>query len=410
LVFSATNLTSRQQRRSDPRRDSRPATLVVRREAVVVNPGLALRTPRTLSISTQVQRVASAARRSPELAGAAALVIVGLVAYRFTLVSLGADLRLDTPLAYLPLLPLFSVYLAIDAVRRYRGQPRPPREGVIDTLVGVPLLVVSLLLITALPVISSTYYWSDRPDVLSLSLFMVGSVSLLFGLGWVWRLRWALVFLLLMWPGLYLHALTGVLSGFSTATNDALNLLVVHLPFGVRSGGSTGLLLVPQHGSVTPLAVSVSSACAGSDTGLGFALVGGAVLTTRRGPIWRRMTWLALGIVGAFALNVGRISSILLIARYGSAHFALDGYHAVVGLILFTGLIMVMVWLLPRFGLTPAAAGAELASRPAADVQLIRGQVPATSARVDPLAALHRAIDQLTAPMTPPPPVEVAPR
>ncbi len=306
-----------------------------------------------------------------------AVVLVGVAAYRFTLWSLAADLRLDTPLAYLPLLPLFSAYLAVDAVRRQRGAAPPTREGAIDALVGLPLMIVALLLVTALPVISSTYYWSDRPDVLSLALFLLGATTLCFGLGWVWRLRWAFGFLLLMWPGLYLHALTGVLSGFSSATNGVLDVLVRHLPLGAHLGGTPGLLVVRQAGSGLPLQISVSSACAGSDTGLGFVLVGGAVLVTRRGAVWRRLVWLAVGLVAAFALNVARIASILLIARHGSARFALEGYHATVGLVVFTVLLVAMVVLLPRFGLhLPEGDGAPQAS---VEPPPLRGQITATA-------------------------------
>jgi exosortase/archaeosortase family protein len=333
----------------------------------------------------------SAGSRSGLLAGLA-VVAVGLAAYRFTLWSLAADLRLDTPLAYLPLIPLFSAYLAVDAVRRQRGEAPPAREGAIDALVGLPLMIVALLLVTALPVISSTYYWSDRPDVLSLALFLIGATTLCFGLGWVWRLRWAFVFLLLMWPGLYLHALTGVLSGFSSSTNGVLNILVRHLPLGAHLGGTSGLLVVQQAGSGIPLQISVSSACAGSDTGLGFALVGGAVLVTRRGAVWRRVLWLGVGLLAAFALNVARIASILLIARHGSARFALEGYHATVGLVAFTVLLITMVVLLPRFGLhLPDAAGA---ASPARETKLVRGQTTSTAPhRAGRLGVVPAALD-----------------
>ena len=49
--------------------------------------------------------------------------------------------------------------------------PPPARDRIIDTVVGVPLLLVALFLVTVVPAVSSTYYWSERPDVLSLAVY-----------------------------------------------------------------------------------------------------------------------------------------------------------------------------------------------------------------------------------------------
>src|SRR5207247_5447343 len=106
---------------------------------------------------------------------AAAIVAATLVAYHFTLTSLYDFLRLDTPLAYLPLLPLFCIGIAIITARRYEKATRPIQDRQIDFLVGIPLVVLALLLMTLAPVIASSYYWSDRADVVSLGLFAAGA-------------------------------------------------------------------------------------------------------------------------------------------------------------------------------------------------------------------------------------------
>ncbi len=59
------------------------------------------------------------ARRYRALWPAAAIVAVTVVAYNLTLTSMFDYLRLETPLAYLPLLPFFSVGIALFTAHRY---------------------------------------------------------------------------------------------------------------------------------------------------------------------------------------------------------------------------------------------------------------------------------------------------
>ena len=291
---------------------------------------------------------------------AAAIVVATAIGYHFTLDRLLDYLRLDTPLAYLPLLPGFSMWLAASAARRHRGRP-VARELGMDLLLGLPMLIVAVLMITALPVVWSTFYWTDRPDVLSLALFVTGAFVLAYGVTWVWRTRAAFVFLFLMWPALYLHLMSGVLQRFTEGTNGVLGAIVEHLPLGVTAGGATGLLVV--HAAQGPLQVSISTACSGANSVLGFALIGSALMLTTEGRRPLRLLWLLTGLVLTFALNVVRILSILLIAAHGNSTLALGAYHAVIGLILFAVAVTVMLTAMPlfriRFRQAPAGTGGE---------------------------------------------------
>src|SRR5437588_5006998 len=71
---------------------------------------------------------------------AAGLVVATAIAYHFTLGSLFDFLRLDTPLAYLPLLPFFTLGLALSSARRYQGTPPPIADRQVDLIIGLPLL------------------------------------------------------------------------------------------------------------------------------------------------------------------------------------------------------------------------------------------------------------------------------
>jgi exosortase/archaeosortase family protein len=321
-----------------------------------------------------LERAAQYARKHREAWPAVAIIVATVAAYHFTLASMFDFLRLDTPLAYLPLLPLFCVGIAIITARRYQFAKRPIQDRQIDFLVGIPMVVLALLLITLAPVIASTYYWSDRADVVSMALFAAGATIIGYGITWMWRLKASFIFLLLMWPALYLHLMSGVMQRFTDVTNSALARIVQHVPLGTTLGANPGDLIVTvPHGA--PLTISIVTACSGANSVLGFALIGGAILTVMGGGRGRKLLWWITGMALAFALNIVRLTSIIFLAHIGHPSLALGGYHAVIGLVLFAVVVLVMLWALPLFGLhykeqvkdkisVAAKAAAAAASRP----------------------------------------------
>ncbi len=302
--------------------------------------------------SRQAESFLAWARRHRVLWPAAGIVLVTAVAYSLTLGSMFDYLRLETPLAYLPLLPFFSIGIALFTAHRYRNVSAGIRDRQIDFLIGIPMIVFAMLLITIVPALASTYYWSNRPDVLSMALFAGGLITIFYGINWFWRLKGALVFLVLMWPALYLNIMPGVMQSFTDATNGALAKVVHLLPLGVSLTGQPGLLSVHQ-ASGAPLTVSVGTACSGANSVLGFLLIGAAILTAVGGGGPRKLLWMIVGLGLTFAVNVLRLTSILALASAGHPDLALGGYHAVIGLILFTLVIAAMMRLLPLFGLRP---------------------------------------------------------
>jgi exosortase/archaeosortase family protein len=278
------------------------------------------------------------------------LVLAGLFAYHFTLLSLFDFLRLDTPLAYLPLLPLFTAWTVYGRVQRYKSSAAPIQDRQVDYLVGIPVMALAMLLVTIGPAIWSTYYWSERPDVISMALFISGGVILFYGFNWFWRLRGPLLFLFLMWPSLYLHLLSGVMQLFTDVTNAALAKVVLKFPLGISPGGGPGLLSVSiRH--APPLLVSVGTACSGANSVIGFLVIGSALLVGAHGRRSLKLLWLLTGLLLAFALNIVRLVSILILAANGHPALALGGYHAVIGLALFGVAVVLMSAALPLYRL-----------------------------------------------------------
>src|SRR5262249_21483803 len=151
----------------------------------------------------------------------------------------------------------------------------------------IPLLLTALVLITVMPLVWSTYYWIDRPDVLSLGLFVVGGLCALKGVRWCWRIRGSLLFLVLMWPGLYGRPLPPHLGPPPAATTDVLPFVLRHLPVAAASSPDSSMVTVNPHGAAS-IQVSVGSVCAGGGSMFAFLLIGGGLLFSLTGTRRRK--------------------------------------------------------------------------------------------------------------------------
>ena len=281
-----------------------------------------------------------------------AICLVAVVlAFHYTLSSLFRTLQLDTPLAYLGLVPCIS--LALVARRARGGTWEPPiHDRQVDYIVGIPLLLVALGINVLLPVRLSAMFWLWRIDLLALPLFVSGAVVLLFGVRTLWRLRLPVFFLFLAWPLPYTAVLMRQIAAFTATTLVGVKA-GLHLMPGVAKplAGGDGSLFQVQHGG-GGFPVGVASACSGVNGLVGYGLVGGAFAFEIVGRWWRRVLWLVAGMALIWVLNVGRILGIFLAGHLWGENFALDALHPVLGLVLFNVGVVVMLVLLGRFGLS----------------------------------------------------------
>ncbi len=295
--------------------------------------------------------MASAALPTPVRAGprlAAAIVSVA-VAYHFSLDSLAAAWRHETPLADLVLVPPLAALLLVAATRRY-PHVASFRLGRLDLLVGGLLMLMALGFLAIGPVYWSKYFWAMRLDLLTLPLFAAAGVTLLFGLRALVPLWFPLAFLLLAWPLPYLAALEHVLEWFTRLTASAVGHVNGVAGIAVAVDGSDGSRYVVEHGGHS-LVVSVASACSGVNSLVGFGVVGAAAVWFIRGGAVRRVLWLAFGACLVWALNVVRILSVLLVARRLGEHAAFDVLHPVAGILALNMAFLLAFAFLPAFGL-----------------------------------------------------------
>lgn len=278
-----------------------------------------------------------------------AIALVGItVAYHYSLVTLMRTLDVDTPLAYLGLVPFIALILV--AARHAAPNHEPPiHDRQLDYIVGVPLLMVALAMVALLPVRLSTLFWVWRVDLLSLPLFVAGTVSIVFGVRALWRLRLPIGFLLLAWPVPYTWFLNNWLQDFTDFTIAAVRVGVGVVGVARAIPGPNGIFAIPYPSD--PFQVSVASACSGVNSMVGFLLVGSAFAALVRGRRLPKLAWLFGGLVLIWALNVFRILVILAVGRQWGEGVAIDGFHPVLGLVTFSFGVLVMILVMPRFGL-----------------------------------------------------------
>jgi exosortase/archaeosortase family protein len=295
------------------------------------------------------QRSLLVTRRAP---GRALLLLVMVVAaYHYSLLSLARGLTLQTPLAYLGLVPVVALGLGwLRAVQRPTDGPYDLRlDFSLGRLLGAVLICLAIGLATVVPRTSGIGFWLLRIDLLSLPIFVSGAVALLFGVRRLWSLRFPILFLFLAWPAPYV-AITGDAMRLSVdATVAVLGVISVVLPLASPVGGSPGLFLIGWGDQAIP--VSVASACSGINSVVGFGILGVAMMAVMRGGLVGRFAWLVAGLVLIWLLNLARIELIFLVGALGSPQLALSVLHPIAGLLVFNVGIVIMIVLARRFGI-----------------------------------------------------------
>ncbi|MHB2024251.1 MAG: exosortase/archaeosortase family protein [Mycobacteriales bacterium] len=304
--------------------------------------------PRVAPVAALASRSGTFLARSP-WGRLSAVVLAVAVAYHYSLMTLLRTLGLDTPLAYLGLVPIIAVGVLALRARPALSEPLI-NDRQVDFIVGLPLLAAAIAIVIFLPARMSTLFWYYRVDLLSLPLFAAGAIALLVGVRTLWRCRLAIAFLILAWPLPYIWALNKGLNRFTNLTLGALHAIIHHLPVAVALPGGDGSQFLVGHGA-RAFQVSVASACTGVDSFLGFLLVGGALLGFLDGTRLRKLSWLVSGLVLVYTLNLGRILLIFWTGSTLGQTFAIDGLHPFIGLALFGCGVAAMVKALPLYRL-----------------------------------------------------------
>jgi len=318
------------------------------------------------------------------------LIAAVLVAYNYSLSTLLQTADQQTPLAYISLVP--AIALALAALRARPLKPEPPiYDRHVDYTIGIPLIVGAIAANELLPARMSAMFWVYRIDLLTLPFFVAGAVAIIFGSRVLWRQRLAIGFLFLAWPYPYQKYLLGVLNAFTDVTLLGMQKIAIwtNLAKPANSLDNT-LFVVSHHGST--FALSVVSACSGVNGIVGFLLIGSAFAAIVRGPIVRKVLWLAGGMVLLWIINLGRITFIFFAGKEWGEAVAINVFHPFIGLVTFSLGVLVMVLLIKPLGMyinvgakAPSEQAAEQAQGPIAVPSLFE-EPPTTNRRKVPMA------------------------
>lgn len=278
-----------------------------------------------------------------------AFLAIVTLAYHYSLRTLLRSVSVETPLAYLGLVPLIA--LALAAVRRAPAPHEPSiHDRQVDYIVGIPLLVAALAINLLLPIRLSTMFWVWRVDLVSLPLFVAGAIALIFGVRTLWRQRLPVVFLLFAWPFPYTMVLLRWLDTFTNVTLVGVRSGLHVLDVARAVPGSDGSMFIVGSGPER-FRLSVASACSGVNGMVGFVLVSVAFASLVGGSRWRKVAWLASGLVCIWLMNVGRILAIFFAGNLWGERAAVEGLHPYLGLVTFNLGVVVMLLSMRRFGL-----------------------------------------------------------
>lgn len=280
-----------------------------------------------------------------------------------SLVALGSG---DTPLSFVPLVPLLGAGLIVWRFDRTELEDAP-HDGFLDGLVVVALLVTAVIVFLVLPVIMSWDYWLARLDILGVLVALTALLVVGWGLPALSRLWPGLLYFLLTWPLPYLLLDNHILPGLTAVTARAARALVVYLPFHIRPDSADAYaLLVPHAGHVTALVIA--QACSGVNGTLGLAVVALPVAVVAKGDRELRLVWVVLGACLSWMMNLVRILIIAVAAATLGPESTLTFLHPVFGLALFALSFGLLLAIAPLMGvnLSPlyAARVKKLSPRP----------------------------------------------
>ena len=275
------------------------------------------------------------------------LVAAGVVAFNYSLTTLVRALGVDSPLAYLGLIPFIAVGICCYTARPAAGEPEV-HDRYLDRIIGVPLVIVPLLVLLVLPTQLSTYFWMWRIDLLMLPLFVAGAIALVLGARTLIRMRIGVLWLFAAWPVPYQFVIQHGMEPFTNLTIRALRRTAGIFGSASYRPGGDGAFLV--HGPAEPFTVVVASACSGANSLVGFLIVAGATAMLSRGTRRSKLIWVATGSALVWTFNVIRILVIFWVGDVWGERTAIDGFHPYIGLVFFSVAVTAMMLLAPRFG------------------------------------------------------------
>lgn len=276
---------------------------------------------------------------------ASVIVIAVLAVYYQDLTIVFNDAMQDEAANYVLVVPILFVYLLYRKRKMIRSAissdatDSPKDRGSRDILCGILLLATAIMFYWY----GSTTFTPLEYHVLTLPVFASGLTLVLFNFRTFRQAAFPIAFLVFLMPppSEILYGLGSTLSVVSAEASSALvNLLGLHTAISSEYGNPTIILTRPDQTSV-PFTVDI--ACSGIYSLIGFFVFAAFIAYITREKTWKKTTIFMLGLPFIYALNIARLSIILLIGYQYGEQLALQAFHLLGGWILiFLGTILLL--------------------------------------------------------------------
>ena len=242
----------------------------------------------------------------------------------------------------IPFLLLYVVYRKRKMLRASISEETQNRFGrkYLTSLTGMLLCVSAVFFYWY----GSTTFTPVQYHIITLPVFLAGLILILFN---TQTLRQAIfpVFLLLFLipvPADVLNTAGSALSVYaSQASNFLVNLVGIQSTMSSSYGTPTITITRPD-GSAFPFYVDV--ACSGVYSLVAYVLFATFISFIVRDKLWKKIVIFAVGLPLVYALNIIRISSVIILGYEWGEQLALDVFHLLGGwILLFIGTLLILI-------------------------------------------------------------------
>ncbi len=246
------------------------------------------------------------------------------------------DALLNETTNYVLIIPFIFVYLIwrkrkmLSAVVPFENKPQFTTKRALTILAGAMLTSIAVMIYWY----GSYTFTPIEYHMLTLPIFVTSLVLILFNFQKLRQAAFPIVFLFFLVPppSEILYAIGGTLSKISsTVSSGVVNLIGIPTNLITEYGNPLIILTRPDG---TSIQFSVDIACSGVYSLIAFAVFAVFVAFLIREGIWKKIALIAVGIPIIYALNVFRITMLLLTGYQLGESFALQTFHLLGGWVL----------------------------------------------------------------------------
>jgi exosortase len=249
-------------------------------------------------------------------------------------------------MSYILVIPFIFIYLLYRKRKMLRAvipdeeqdQSRANRHLI--TIVGILFIAAAI----------SLYWYGSHTftplqyHMLALPIFVTGLTLIFFNKQTLRQLAFPIAFLIFLVPppSDMLNAFGSTLSMTSSKASYALATLL-RIPSVLTSEYGTPVIQITRPGGAT-MSFAVDIACSGIYSLIGFLIFSVFVAFIMRGKLWKKLILFASGFLLIYALNITRITTILVIGYYYGEETALQLFHLLGGWVLiFAGTLLLLI-------------------------------------------------------------------